>query len=465
MNHLILHFSIVKKGGLEVFSFNSGSPQEKLVDPISLSGFLTAIQLYSENMGVPVKQIHFNDFTLYFKAYGDFSMRLMVIETLGDKEFEGLFSQLSKELFPIISDKTRNFSQSENEIQQIVKPILSPYCFDISEEEELQDTISKSTISKIALVGLANAGKTSIKNIFFEKWTNEMARDTKPTVRIDFTLKFLDFINHKIAVHDFGGQVTYRHEYLQQEEIWQGISTLIFVVDLQDPSTFKIAKEYLSNIWEIVKRTNKTAPRLSIFLHKYDIATRNDLTNNIRDSFIQLDEFAKMATFYLTTIDDTSSNVALIKSLYFSLPDVILKRLLEEELLDYFETKILPKYSDFSDGDSFDDVFRISRINLIKSTKIHGMSIGYLLQKSWMDALMGDWTPKPRALTSKSLRVERKSNALYITIPNWTDEDIPKELTTTLLDSMLIGILKTFQLPEPVKIEETDYTTTWQVRF
>lgn len=462
---MIIHFSIVKKGGLEVFSFSSGVPQEQLVDPQLLSGFMTAIQLYSESMGAPIKQIQFNDYTLYFKSYGDFSLRLMVLEKLDEDKFEDIFNKLSKKLFSAISEEEKDLLLDENEIQRIIQPILAPYYQELHDEHELIAKLGEATISKIALVGLANAGKTSIKNLFFEQWSRDMAKNTIPTVRIDIALKFLDFVNHKFAIHDFGGQISYREEYLQQEEIWRGISTLIFVVDIQDPSSFSDAKEYLLEIIRVIRSSNEEIPQLSIFLHKYDISQREELAYNVKEILTFFEEFVDSVTFYLTTIEDSSSNIALIKALYFSLPDVMLKRLLEDELLDYFEMRILPKYSDLARENNFAETFHLSKPSLTRSAKIHGMSIGYLLQKSWMDALMGDWAPKHRLLTSKSLTVGRGRNSLLITIPNWTDEDIPKELTNTLLDGLLIGVLKTFQLPASMMIKETDYDTTWEIRL
>lgn len=465
MIHLTLHFSIVKKGGLEVFSFNVGEIQEQLVDSQLLSGFMTAIQLYSESMGTSIKQIQFNDFTLYFNSYGDFSLRLMLLEKLNEEEFKEIFNKLSIELFSSISERTEDLLINENEIQKIVQRILSPYYQDTSLEQELLGKIEEGTISKITLVGLAKAGKTSIKNMFFDQWSREMVKNIQPTVRFDIALKFLDFINHKIAIHDFGGQVTYREEYKHQEEIWRGISTFIFVVDIQDPHSFHTAAEYLSEIYEIIKRNNEFLPQLSIFLHKYDINQRKELKTNIKDSLIHFREFTDIATFYLTTIDDSSSNIALLKSLYFSLPEIMLKRLLEEEFLDYFDSQILPKYIGLAGGGDFNEIFQSLKPDLIKNATIYGLSIGYLLQKSWMDALMGKWIPKHRLLTSKSLTVKKERNSLYITIPNWSDEDIPMELTNTLLESMFIGVLKTFDLPGPLRVEETEYATTWEVRF
>ena len=462
---MLVHFSIVKKGGVEIYSLDIKTPYDHLVNKNLLSGFLTAIQLYSETMGTSLKTIQFNDFTLYFKSYGDFSFRIMVIEELNINVFENICNALSKELFAIISDAIEDKTPNKSDIERIINPILSPFYFDVSEEKELLEKLKLATISKIALVGLAQAGKTTIKRLFFENWSKEIVKDTKPTTRIEITLKFLDFLKHKLAIHDFGGQITYRKEYLQHEEVWEGISTLIFIVDIQNPSTFNLAKNYLSSIWEVVKRVNSNQPRLSIYLHKYDLAIRDKLTENIKDALHYLEEFTDVATFYLTTVEDTSSNIALIKSLYFSLPETILKRLLEEELLDYFETIILPKYSGLSHDENFMDNFKGIKPQLLKNAQVHGMSTGFLLQKSWLDALIGDWTPRQRLLSTKSLNVEKKDNSLFITIPNWTDKNIPKELTNTLLDGILGGILKTFQLPEPSRVSETEYTTTWKVQF
>lgn len=464
---MIIHFSIVKKGGLEIYSLDNKTPFDHLVKPDMLSGFLTAIQLYSETMRTILKQIQFDDFTLYFKSYGDFSFRLMVLEKLDIDIFENFCNKLSKELFLIFSNSTEDNLPEKSEIERIINPILSSFYLAKPETTEiLTEEIKLATISKIVLVGLAKAGKTSIKRIFFEKWSREMVRNIKPTTGIEITLKLLNFLDHRIAIHDFGGQITYRKDYIQRHDIWNGISTLIFVVDIQNPSSFDVAKDYLSNIWEVVKRENNILPRLFLFLHKYDLSKREDLSENMRFFFQFFEEFTNIATFYLTTIEDSSSNIALIKSLYFSIPEVILKRLLEEELLDYFETQILPRYSTYlQDNGEFMENFHLSKPQILENVQIHGMSIGFLLQKSWMDALMGDWNPKQRLLSKKALTIKKKDKSLLITIPNWTDEDIPKELTNTLLDGILIGVLKTFQLPGPIRISETDYITTWEVGF
>ncbi len=165
---MLVHFSIVKKGGVEIYSLDIKTPYDHLVNKKLLSGFLTAIQLYSETMGTSLKKIQFNDFTLYFKSYGDFSFRIMVIEELKIEVFEDICNTLSKELFAIISDAIEDKMPNKSDIERIINPILSPFYFDISEERELLEKLKFVTISKIALVGLAQAGKTTIKRLFFE---------------------------------------------------------------------------------------------------------------------------------------------------------------------------------------------------------------------------------------------------------------------------------------------------------
>ena len=127
MNFLIIHFSIVKKGGLEIYSSDIQTPFDPLINPEMLSGFLTAIQLYSENMGTILKQIQFNDFTLYFKSYGDFSFRLMVLGKLDIDIFEIYCNQLSKDLFMIISESIEGNPPKKGNIERFVNPFLSSF--------------------------------------------------------------------------------------------------------------------------------------------------------------------------------------------------------------------------------------------------------------------------------------------------------------------------------------------------
>ena len=164
-----------------------------------------------------------------------------------------------------------------------------------------------------------------------------MVKDITPTVGIEITRNFQEFLEHGFLILDFGGQLAYREQHVVQEDNWKEISALIFVFDIQDTESYQAASDYLSEIWEIISRVNEKIPRLSIFLHKYDLDKRKDLDRTIFQCLVTFKPFFNIASFYLTTIEDSSSNIALIKAFYFSLPDIMLKKLLEEEFMAHFE--------------------------------------------------------------------------------------------------------------------------------
>ncbi len=80
-----------------------------------------------------------------------------------------------------------------------------------------------------------------------------------------------------------------------------------------------------------------------------------------------------------------------------------------------------------------------------------------------MKYILGEWSPKSRILSSKSLKLYKDGNFLYIEIPDYTDRDYPRELTITLIDGILDGIMKTFHLDPPEIIKDNGYFTTWSI--
>ena len=263
---------------------------------------------------------------------------------------------------------------------------------------------------------------------------------------------------------DFGGQSTFIPGYLIETKRWENISILIFVVDIQDVNSFEEAKNYLTDIWHLVLRVNKKRPRLAIFFHKCDIEKRKNLADNIKMAMNHFRELVDSAVFHLTTIEDNSGIVALIKTLYFSLPEVVLRRLLEDRLLVHFEKEILPQFSPLLyDDNQFNYLFPKLKEKIRENAVISGFEYGQSLQESWLEYIMGDWKPEYRLLSSKTLAVSQEGQYLYITIPDWSNDDWPVELTTILLDGMLEGILKTFHLEPPQLTKKSGTVTTWKI--
>ncbi|MFQ6125641.1 MAG: ADP-ribosylation factor-like protein [Candidatus Heimdallarchaeota archaeon] len=454
------------EGEGEVFAYKPEQPEELFGTPQLISAFMEAMRAFSKPLD-PIQQIQFSNLMLYTKTYENFTLQLLFDEKIHMEEIQGLFEQLSKEIMQILTENQKIGFPSKEVFQKKLEPILTPLVHDPL-VGSIQEFGKQKVIPKIGLVGLENAGKTSIKNVFFENWSKDRVMKIKPTIDVEITQKFQEFIDQSLLIMDFGGQVAYRKQYLTLDKyylMWKEMSALIFVVDLQDPETFETAKDYLSEVWNIVSKINESPPRLAIFFHKYDPPKREELHSNIQQCLIIFREFIDFATFYLTTIEDSSSNLALIKTFYFSLPDIMLRRILEEEFLEHFEKVILPAFyqvtQEFRDGvESFTNGLKSK---LHKSAVTIGTAYGPSLQRTWMQYLMGEWNPRPHPKLSSRILVVQRGQSLFITIDYQIIQGFPKELITTLFDGVLEGVLKTFHLDAPRIVEDKGVFTTWKI--
>lgn len=162
-----------------------------LMDPHLVTGFMDAIQMFSEAMDAPVQQMQLAGMILYIRTYGNFTLRLLVDGKLTDDETEQDFEQLSKETYIILAsaDQRSRRLLSNETFEARLLPIFKPLLHDPVAEIKPKDHLIEEPVPKIALAGLAKAGNTSIQNLFFENWTEEMARDTKPTISVDISRK------------------------------------------------------------------------------------------------------------------------------------------------------------------------------------------------------------------------------------------------------------------------------------
>ena len=91
---------------------------------------------------------------------------------------------------------------------------------------------------KIALLGLDNAGKSSIV-ISMQKRFNipKEIQGLKPTLKV--SRSSFQFMDHIIYVNDFGGQENYLDMYLKDKVRYLAdIDLVFFVIDLQDSLKF-----------------------------------------------------------------------------------------------------------------------------------------------------------------------------------------------------------------------------------
>lgn len=135
---------------------------------------------------------------------------------------------------------------------------------------------------KFAILGLDNAGKTSILTAFQKKYAfEEKIRQLTPTISVKSSQFF--FLNHMVAFHDYGGQIRYRERYLENAEFYLADMDLVFyVIDAQDPARFLESFEYAEMILRYMESINRVIP-VVICVHKIDGVDPDELEIIIED--------------------------------------------------------------------------------------------------------------------------------------------------------------------------------------
>ncbi len=119
---------------------------------------------------------------------------------------------------------------------------------------------------KIAIIGLSNAGKTSVINCFKREFGS--LQNLQPTSYIERTN--LNFIGNELIFWDFGGQQKYRETYIKEADVhFDAIDYLFFVVDVQDARLLEPSKKYFEAIYHLLISLSPDA-QLIILFHKFD---------------------------------------------------------------------------------------------------------------------------------------------------------------------------------------------------
>ena len=168
------------------------------------------------------------------------------------------------------------------------------------------DQINQMTNStmKIAIVGLDNAGKTSIIRTLNR--TYDIGGSITPTKSVERTT--FGLFGSEGVLWDFGGQQEYRSTYLKESDRYlSGIGYLYFVVDMQDPRRFPEALDYFKRIYEIIH--NEFPPVIvSILYHKSDpeILEASEIPHHIQQLSLEFQGIVENLEigFYRTSIFD-----------------------------------------------------------------------------------------------------------------------------------------------------------------
>ena len=164
---------------------------------------------------------------------------------------------------------------------------------------------------KIAVLGLDNAGKTSIITAMKKRFdVPAEVKGLKPTKHIDRSS--FQFMDHIIYLNDFGGQKHYIDEYLKHKVRYlSGIDLLYYTIDVQDSLRFEETLNFFKEVVVFFKEIEKLDVPIAIFMHKSDPKISNDPTiqkniNIVKQHFRPYMEDFQIH-FFNTTIFDIAS--------------------------------------------------------------------------------------------------------------------------------------------------------------
>ncbi|KAH0841555.1 hypothetical protein AYO21_01207 [Fonsecaea monophora] len=120
-----------------------------------------------------------------------------------------------------------------------------------------------ATEMDVAIVGLQNAGKTSLVRVLAG---NEFTVDTVPTVA--FNKREVKKGHVSIKCWDLGGQPRYRSMW---ERYCRGVNAILFVVDAADKDAIPVAREELHNLMD---RPTLNAIPLLVLGNKSDLPNK-----------------------------------------------------------------------------------------------------------------------------------------------------------------------------------------------
>lgn len=121
---------------------------------------------------------------------------------------------------------------------------------------------------KIIIIGLDNGGKTSI--VRFLSGKNEMDAFFEMSPTKGFAKETIKDFGSEFLIWDFGGQEAYRNDHLQKfNKYLEGVSKVIYVIDIQAMERYDLALEYMKDIVGILVEEYPILD-FSVFLHKFD---------------------------------------------------------------------------------------------------------------------------------------------------------------------------------------------------
>jgi GTPase SAR1 family protein len=473
MKKMLIRLSLVENN-TEVYILDLIALDVMNIDEKSLIQTLESIEQIALKKNY-IQSIKFENVSLYVNPGKDCILRIVSEDPLNNLIIE----KITKKIDEIPIEKFRNNevdSDLEDYLDELfeeknIEPEISKIESESNKEDEGSNVDSdpeqiKEKAFKIGICGIGKAGKTSIKRKFFEKWTSQKISNIKPTIGLERTNTEIGYLEEKAIIFDFGGQRSFRGTYFQKKFLWKGIRSFIFVVDIQDPSTFKESKEYLDSIVKIIKQENDYMPKFSLFFHKFDPENVEEIKPNVEKVFQIFDEYKSLAHIFLTNVFDDSSNFAIIKTLFLSMPGSVLTRILENKFLKIFESELIPKIINLIDQR---EILKLTeeklKIAIFRVTTLTGRNCGHEVENEWIAYMQGKWENDNKIDENKRIIVIHHQKYLDIKIINLKIENLPPSIIKFALNGMMRGITKALTIDDPKQIKSETAVIQWQLIF
>ena len=241
------------------------------------------------------------------------------IVDLPTENIKGIFLDTAKKLKNIADIKTIADLATKNIPQDKIQVLkLSNISEDNLEKWQSLATYISKTVQgkievtekkKILLAGLENAGKTAILNILTKRFNISNLQPTKNVDVAQLTSKNIIF-----SIWDMGGQEEYRKVYITHpERFFTNVHTVIYVIDVLDKSKYQISYNYLNKILDILESFSES-PDISIFLHKADPQSLEQIKQDLIEIEAKIKEEFKKRNFYYRIFHTSVYNTMLTES-------------------------------------------------------------------------------------------------------------------------------------------------------
>jgi hypothetical protein len=259
----------------------------------------------------------------------------------------------------------------------------------------MRHSLVNQSKNKYLIMGAAAAGKSSIIAQFFENWKQEKILNIKPTV-LSAIKHFNDnYTKESFLVRDLAGQAVYRKKHLEDPNNFENVHCLIYVIDIQDTKKSSIVQSYFLDILNKLK-IQKQNPFVSIFLHKYDPAIRENISNQLLFWITWLEEvFSKEEyrslhlNFHLSSILDSTAREALARTLLFTLPHWFLGQTIQNELIIKSANSLYPVFGQFHKVLTEIEQDQIEN-ELYQTSYLFGLEVANEIVSNWIKYMIKD---------------------------------------------------------------------------